>query len=61
MIKQWKCSACGVDGLVRPQWGPHTSDVIGDIHNDQSFNCNAAYGLHYVRISAIQDHATAEA
>lgn len=51
MIRSWYCSICGAEGLIKPLWGDHASDIIADTHRDQSNACDREHGTEGIFLS----------
>lgn len=43
-MKTWTCTACGIEGIIKPTWGVHEADIVADTHRDQSPACHREHG-----------------
>lgn len=50
-MKKWTCTACGMNGLIKPEWGEHEADIVADSHRDQNSACNRENGSSKIVVS----------
>lgn len=51
-LATWRCEECGANGLIKPDWGEHTGDIIADTHRDMNPTCDTIHNTTAIRVSA---------